>query len=429
MEDNNTGLEGALGDLGLDLGAEAGPTNLEVEQEQEQGGLAGVMDEMGDLGLSDGNSELADELKELYPEKKEEEASIKEATPEGLLAEGLSPQEKPKEEKKSAEEAPVVAEEKEAVFIESPLVGGKQKVGGGKAKGEEEGLTVGQPTSEYIKSNFGIDKPETFFESAKKWRNDSQNYEIEKKRADDSADLIAKLPPELYAGVKNFYLGKDWKAEILSSPNIDFSKNVGDMSTQELVDTFNKGQISQEQWEEYRSGDLEEGDPTLKLINILKTNSVGKFNQKKEALDNMRANEQTQANERQAVFASEVSSSAKHLRNALPDVNDTYAQELESSILSGGLKAIFFNDDGSLKEDALMSMAMAKDGAKLIKQQRAILENQAETKANQGLLGRTPDKPQKPNGEALHTEEGGNKKVADYMSTLTGQSSEKEFRY
>lgn len=311
-------------------------------------------------------------------------------------------------------------EEEEEDYIENPLIGGKKVLGTKKPKDSSEAVNFegSEEFNEYISKNFGIEKPETFFESTKKWRKDSQALGEAEAITKNYESVLNGIPAQLYGAIKTFYDGGDWMNEISSTTHFDFTKDADSIDSQKLVEKYSSEEISSEDWEDYRNGDAD--DNTKRLIDVVIKNSKSAYNSEKSKFDNLRANSIKEAEEKDKLFKASLSGSVESLKQVFPEISDTYASNIENRILGGDIQKLFFDESGNLKKDALQRFVMASDdGIALLEQYKRVANNRAESNANQELLERTPNTPPRNVGSQT-TKKRMTKEQSDMMKMFDG---------
>lgn len=379
---------------------------------QEQGGASSVLAALQGLN---GGGNLGQELEALKPEVPAEEPKVEKPVvdpnnPEKVAADLLKQKtEKEAAEAKAGEEegeeeeedveakANAEAEEKKKkeeakpVVIESPIFdGGKttEKPKEEKKVVEFEGSEV---VNEYIKKETGFDNLQSLVDSSLKSKEKLES--IDKIQADVKKyeSVFANMPQELYQSVDAYLKGQDWKAAILSRPNLDFTKDVDVQDVKTLTNNYFPGEITEAEWEDYNSDDPDPG--TKKAIDIAIRQSKAKYDSDKDNLQNYTKNEVAKAEEFNKKIISSVEESLTHLQSNIDGLDAGYIQQTKNNLTVEGLTNVFFNPDGTFKKEAALKLTMAEHGYDLLNQYKNIAKHQAETEERTTILERTSDKP------------------------------------
>lgn len=306
-------------------------------------------------------------------------------------------------------ETPVVSEEieeaqeeeqKEAPVVEKKQVAETKKdeqksVLGIKKPGDKKQaeIVIENPDQilEVIKSKFGqeyksINETPKFFETAQKWRSDSQSLEKVQKEHENMINLIEGLPPEFINGIKMYYNGQDYMPAFKDKAAFNFSLPVEKQDKTALVKHYFPGKFTDE--------DFSEEEPSDKLEIAIQA-AQDKYNYTKQSLDSKRAEVEINATKRLEALKNSVSGSVNHLKQSFPDVEQDAVQDIASS-LEGGihkLAELFYNSDGTVKAEAAEMLLMAKHGKSEISKMMDIAANQAESRVNEELVTRGADSP------------------------------------
>ena len=311
------------------------------------------------------------------------------------------------------------AEEQGGYTLDSPMFGGKTKIGKNKPEeGKPFEFDGADKANEFIKEKTGFENLDALVNSSLEAKQKLDSFEDTEKKVSEYENLFREMPPELYQGVEAFIKGEDWKTPIISKPNLDFTKDVESHDDRALVDNYLPGQFTDAEWENYNEGGEEQDPGVKKAIDIALGQAKNQYNNDKTGLDNFQSNKVVEAENRVKVFNESVDKSIGHLKGSIENIDEGYITEIKNSLTPQGLTEIFFNKDGSIKEDAALKVAMAKNGYDLFNQYKGIAEHQAENKERQDILDRTPSTP-----KAKKSSEEVSKKVrpevAEYIKTMT----------
>ena len=365
--------------------------------------LSGLSDEKNNQALNAlaGLGGLAPELQEVVKTKFSTESTEQTENVEATETTG----ENTEEQTGSIENQEASSEQSNSDFeieIENPIFGGKTKIVKKKEENEVSEIKDLESLSTLVK-DYGIEDITTLPVKIKEWRDNEKTLGEVSERLANAEKLFSTLPPELYQAVETFTKGGNWK-ESLTSNSVNFDKNLEDYKPEELVEGFFPGKFSQEDWEEFND---EDGDPKVKkAIEFAIEQANDKFKTTKESKIKLSEQAILDAKKQEQVFLSSVSESAKKLSSQIEGVDAMYIKTIEKDLGNPrGIYNLFYNEDGTLKESAALSYAMAKDGYSLMDQYKKVIERMTETKVNQDLLLRGASTPSGSKGSNSHKEE------------------------
>ena len=230
----------------------------------------------------------------------------------------------------------------------------------------------------------GIEELPKFFESAKKWRNDSQAYEKTKSEYDNILSVLENTPEELIEGIKLFHSGEDYMKAFQNRPAFNFDLPAEKQDVNALVKHYYPNEFADE--------DFSEGNETPAL-KIAKQASIDKYNYTKTARDNERVTREQNATKQLENMKSSVGGSVNYLKQSFPDADQDVVADI-SNTLEGGIQKVaelLYNNDGTVKPEAAEMLMMMKHGKSEISRMMKIAANQAESQANEELVTRGAD--------------------------------------
>jgi len=323
-----------------------------------------------------------------------------------LLKDAVKPEEKSKEELEAtedkeekpedgekSEEKPEgeSEEEKSSLKITSPVFGGEKKVGDNKAGAPKAPELEGSDAyNNYIKENTGVENIESLVKDYTENKEKISTFDKVVAEKNNLEEVFKQLPTELYKGVEAFLAGKDWKKPIVSSPNMDFTKDIEGQGDKNLVENYFPGQFTDAEWENYNSDDQDAG--IKKAIDLAKETARSQFSADKSKLDSYRDDQVKSANEFNKKMNTSVEASLEHLKGSIEGIDDGYIKQVKNDLTIESLNELFLNPDGTWKESAALSLTMAKQGYDLLEQYKTIAKHQSQTKERQEILERTPAK-------------------------------------
>ena len=241
-------------------------------------------------------------------------------------------------------------------------------------------------------------KPEEFTEKVNHWKQTEETLVQKSKELENVTNLFSLLPPELYEAVNLVAKGQDWRGALQGQSKIDYAKDVNSFSDEDLVEAFFPGEISNEDWEEYKD---EDGDPRIKKsIDLIVRQSKEKFSfvkNEKESLSQKAINDQRVQIES---YNSSLKNSVSKLPTLIEGISDSYVRSVEKELSSNtSIRDLFFDEKGMMKENAAMAYVMAKDGFSLLEKYKSVIEKRVETEKNLELLSRGARSPKATSGK------------------------------
>jgi len=357
------------------------------------GGLAESLSALGGLGVSSEFIEKAPEIEsfvygseqddsqEFPDEKQKSDEQFSDSSEEGLIENNAN----------------VENEESEDISIEHEIFGGK-KVVKTKVENDQPVIENKEVVESFLKT-IGLDiKPEEFTEKVNHWKQTEETLVQKSKELENVTNLFSLLPPELYEAVNLVAKGQDWRGALQGQSKIDYAKDVNSFSDEDLVEAFFPGEISNEDWEEYKD---EDGDPSIKKsIDFIVRQSKEKFSfvkNEKESLSQKAINDQRVQIES---YNSSLKNSVSKLPTLIEGISDSYVRSVEKELSSNtSIRDLFFDEKGMMKENAAMAYVMAKDGFSLLEKYKSVIEKRVETEKNLDLLSRGARSPKSTSGK------------------------------
>lgn len=283
--------------------------------------------------------------------------------------------------------------------IDSPLFGGKKTVNpaneqDGSQNHEFENIDA---INSYLKETLGIEDVSALPGTLKEFSEQKEQLSKLTEQNSNVETLFQSMPAELYQAVTMFANGEEWRSA-LNTSSVDFTKEAKDFDAKDLVNSMMPGKLTEEDWEHYSD---EDGDPAVKrLVQTYIDSATNEFNNKKSAIENARVESVAKAKENEAKFNESFINAKAELKASFPDASEDYVADIENMFKTGSINSLFFNEDGTLKKDALMRASMARDGKGLVDQYQGIIERRVETKVNQDILSRGAETPATTQGSA-----------------------------
>ncbi len=261
-----------------------------------------------------------------------------------------------------------------------------------KNKGKSpEAVTIENPEQilDVVKKDFGqeykgIEELPKFFESAKKWRNDSQAYEKTKAEYDNIVNVLENTPSDILEAIQKYHKGEDYMKAFENRPAFNFDLPVEKQDIEALVKHYYPNEFADE--------DFKEGNETPAL-KIARQASIDKYNYTKSTRDNERATRESNATKQLESIKSSVSGSVNYLKQSFPDADQDVVTDI-SKTLEGGIQKVaelLYNNDGTVKPEAAEMLMMLKHGKSEISRMMQVAANQAESKVNEDIVTRGAD--------------------------------------
>lgn len=243
---------------------------------------------------------------------------------------------------------------------------------------------------EVVKSKFGQELKDVkdlpkFFETAQKWRADSQKIEEITSIKDKMESVLNGLPDDIISSMQMYYEGKDYMKAFENKPKFNFDIPVEKQDIKALVNHYFPNKFSDEDFVVE-----EEGEEKSQALQIAEQASIDKFNAQKQAIDTQRATIAENAKKQNDNFVNSVSSSVKFLKQSFPEADENDVKNIEK-VLQGGANAIvsyFCNSDGTIKENAAEALMLAVHGKEVINDMMTVASHATETKLNEEILSR-----------------------------------------
>jgi len=260
-------------------------------------------------------------------------------------------------------EAPVATDESGEEVVTNPMFGNKnlavQEV---QAEEQQGGVTEINSFEDFDKliNSYGIKDANELGSKLKSITETEEKYADLSKQWEGVDNVLRSLPPELYQAVERAARNEDWREPLNSAPQIDLRKDVEDYDAKTLIETFMPDeQFTEDDWEEYND---EHGDPaTKRAIKMALKMSKERYTNKQNEIRTSSERRQQEEAERVESFTKSISKSAQNLKSSIEGLDDNYVKGLEKQIQEGGVYNAFYNQDGTIKEDALLRLMRTTD--------------------------------------------------------------------
>lgn len=278
-------------------------------------------------------------------------------------------------------------DEEEEEFDENDVFGlGKQK----KVKKVNIDFEVPKEMTALLKSKFGIENAETFFNSVDTWRAQAQESSDNKGKLDALVNDIQRLPPDLRNALTLYADGEDYTEAFVNGFRLDFTSDFQNQDIESLVEHYLP--------EEYESlvkklerEDIDEEEFEDK-VTLLARSTKKMFATEKEALINQRAQYEKDQAELDKKRKSSALSSAEALGKSYPNFKKSELDRVTSFLVEDKIDTLFYNADGSFKENAAQLVADALYGEKMRKHIETLAKRRGKSEAFQETVASSPKK-------------------------------------
>lgn len=354
------------------------------------------------------NSQLAAEGAEQNRELNTDGPSVEE--------QGQSTQPDSQEEPTTEEGSP---ENVAAAIVDHPIFGGKKDLGASKNPGPSD-FEGADDVNQFISSKIdGISDVNSLVSNYQELNAQLEEYKVIKQEYDRIDQSFQNMPPELLKAIDMAEKGEDWKGALANSPNLDFGKDADSVDKTALIKAYFGDQFTAEDFEAANPDSDYHDSSTERLVNLAYSQAKDKFNADKK--NNTLTLEQARlaSEQKTQLYSESVSKSLGSVKSFIPDVSDEYLSSINQDFLESKQKSLFSNPDGTVKDDAALKYALAKDGVEIFQQLQKVIQDQAQTIANQELLARKSQTPPAGGGSTPNNPNNGiRQEVIDYVKNL-----------
>lgn len=386
--------------------AQGGPTEAGNDLSSKLAAIGSFLDQKQ---ISELETEFKANLEAIKPEGEQTPAAAAENKEEP------NPGDKKDDKQEDPKKNPPAAEEKKTAL---GLAGKKNKT-------TPTEVVIEKPEQflDVIKKDFGMeikDLKETnkFFEATRGWREKAVKFDDLNKKHTAIENEIANLPSEFGEAFQLLAEGKDYtKPFTESKPKFDFKLPAEKQDVKALVTHyFPKGNFT--------DADFAEEEKTPNLLTAIEL-AQEKYNLEKQGHERRSAEVAQSAQKQQAAYKESVDSSFKTLQTSFPDIEEDAVKEIRSLFEGGREKvlSIFFNENGTVKPEALERAVMAMYGKSEIEAMMDRAAHIAETKTHEDILTRGADtsKPVKNSGSQETISEETKKKLEE-LNRIAGKN-------
>ena len=250
----------------------------------------------------------------------------------------------------------------------------------GKKKEIKVNFDVPAEMKSLVKTQFGIDKPEKFFEVAQEWRKQAQEKAEVEKNYTAMIDDLQSMPVEIKNVVQAWAEGKDFTSFFQPNQRLNYDDAFEKQDSNRLVQHYLK-----EEFEELQD-DLDSGSLTQeeydKQLRLLARTTKRFFNEEKASIEKERERIETKEKGRFQALKQSASLSVESLTKKYPNFSKNELGKIRSTLVEGKIDSLFLNDDGTYNDDAAEKLAYALYGNKIVESATGKAKRQGETEAN-----------------------------------------------
>jgi len=288
-------------------------------------------------------------------------------------------------------------------------------LGKGTEQLEELEFEIEPEMEDFIKSHYGLEDVSSFFEKVDTWRNQAQDGAETNRKYDELIDGIQELPTEIKSAIQAFSNAEDYRAAFNNSGgNLNFDAEYEDQDKNALVSNYFSDELKSIQ-KELDDGNIDDSDYD-KQVELLYKSSKKLFTSDKKMVVNKRAEIMREQKQQQEVFKGSVISSVDRLRKEFPNFGKKDLQKIQQRLVNEDIESLFYNKDGSYKEEAAEMLAYSMYGKQVIQSLLNEASKDGETKANSEIVKRGSKKPR-----ATKTQRQQRTEAMDAINHLQGQ--------
>lgn len=286
-----------------------------------------------------------------------------------------------KEFSKKKAEAVIPTETEEEHPLAKRLFGDKQEV----ATSQEKAPA---PVKEWF-SKIGIADPDALIAEVPKLR--TQYAEAKKELDIKTADLsyLAKLSTEAKNIIQHEIDGKPWK-HIVARPEVDYSVAFKKQDPLAMLESYAKGKVTQEQFEEYKDRD---GDPQTKAyVEAVLEKAELLYERDADDSNNYISRRTEEVNAIHQAQEQSLKDAMENLVITVPGAKN-HANRIQGLITPDKILGLFFNADGTVKLSAPEDVWLLTDRDAILGSKQARMKADVEHRTTVDALRRTSERP------------------------------------
>lgn len=242
--------------------------------------------------------------------------------------------------------------------------------------------------NDVLKKNFGVNDVETFFNSAQTWRNQAQEGVEYKKLNDQLSDELNSLPYELKVAIQAYANGDDPVATLKNFTRLNYDLDFEKQNQENLVQHYLPEEY-QKLMKKFNNDEITEEDLDDRLA-LLAGTTKRLYQSDKKAVQDERDNYAQRAKDDVKKFKDSALISVDSFSKSFPDFSRGELSKIRSILIEDRVSDLFYNADGSYKEDASKLIAFALYGEKILAkvEKRGVLRGKSEEA--QSIVDKSP---------------------------------------
>ena len=316
--------------------------------------------------------------------------------------------------------APEASQAVDPIVLNSPMFGKEGRNIGGPPVAPEQPLQFENldQVGQYMKETLGVDSYDSLTAEWNSMKGATEELSSVQAKLQNAEQFIATMPPELYAGATAHVNGKEWRDVVGQTPVFDFSKNAEQQESKSLVNAYFPGKLNEEMWAEHADTDGDAASKTAVNAMIAAAGAQYTVQQNEFAAQQKAVIENAETQQRNLQVS--VANTIAKLPSQIEGIDSAYVTDVESKLNGRGIYDVFFNQDGTLREDAAHRFVMATDGISLMDQYQKAALNKANSSVRQEMLLQASTTPPPVAGAAVSLEDGIRPEVQAELDAING---------
>jgi len=207
----------------------------------------------------------------------------------------------------------------------------------------------------------------------------------EKNELEEYKATFEAMPDDIFAITQKWANGEDYHSEIqaMARMNLDFSKPFSSHNVKDLIEFYNPGKFSEEDYQDM------EDDKAMEAVVEMTKLAYEKDKDRNKGVKERYAAESKKSREK---LTQSVAGSIAALSKDVPYIKDHHKQKVAGILKSGsnGILSLFINDDGTMKPEAGKLVALAIYGEDAIATRGKIARKEGHSEATEEIVRRTP---------------------------------------
>lgn len=253
------------------------------------------------------------------------------------------------------------------------------------SKNDKPFIDVNPEVVAFVEKKYGIKEPKKFFESADKWRVDSQKLKEKEEELLDLQEGLGALPQQLALGIQLFSQGKDWTSAV-KQERIDFNKNFENHDSEKIVSYYHADKFKTLK-NKYEKAEIDEATYKERLADY-HDSSKRLYDSDKQSFETQRATMIRNAQDADKAVKESAVSSVEKLKETWPDFKPAQLQKIKQTLVNGDIIGLFKDKNGRYKESAAETLAFAEYGRQMMELLNDRAEKKGRTKATEEIVHR-----------------------------------------